>query len=67
MRVVIDVPTKIVAEILSIVQVKYGMELVEEDVAEFLSADIVTVYQDSINADPDLFVEAVESSFYMED
>lgn len=67
MRVVINVPTKIVAEILSIVQVKYGMELVEEDVAEFLSADIVTVYQDSINADPDLFVEAVESSFYMED
>lgn len=67
MRVVIDVPTKIVAEILSIVQMKYGLELVEEDVAEFLSTDIVTVYQDSINADPDLFIEAVESSFYIED
>lgn len=67
MRVVIDVPTKIVALILSIVQKKYGLELVEEDVAEFLSADIVTVYQDSINADPDLLIEAVVSSFYTED
>lgn len=67
MRVVIDVPTKIVAEILSIVQEKYGLELVEEDVAEFLSADIVSVYQDSIELNPDLFIEAVESSFYMED
>ena len=43
------------------------MELVEEDVAEFLSADIVSVYQDSIELNPDLFIEAVESSFYMED
>lgn len=67
MRVVIDVPTKIVAVILSIVQEKYGLELVEEDVAEFLSADIVTVYQDSINADPDPLIEAVVSSFYIED
>lgn len=67
MRVVIDVPTKIVAEILSIVEEKYGLVLVEEDVAEFLSADIVSVYQDSIETNPDLFIEAVESSFYMED